>query len=129
MNTNTDLHFILIQVKGGLASRGNGTGRQSHTHTTSLIVDSVCESCNLCQWCTSFGQATYNFFQENGNTNATTTSSPGAILHSDVIVGYDTCHLDTISGSQFSRHFTVEYVACTVLVDTQYTVAPLDRSQ
>src|SRR5262249_45413094 len=54
------------------------------------------------------------------------TSSVETILHSDVVIGYNAGHLDTICLCQLGCHLEVQYVTRVVFNDVQHTSAAVN---
>src|SRR6266566_2386861 len=70
MNANANLHLVITDFKGRLASRRNGAGSKSHTHTATLAVHLLRQGSHLFQGGTRLSQATHDFLEQYGNKNA-----------------------------------------------------------
>src|SRR6266566_5976929 len=126
MNANANLHLVITDFKGRLASRRNGAGSKSHTHTATLAVHLLRQGSHLFQGGARLSQATHDFLEQYGNTNAAPASSIEAILHRYVVIGDHACDLNPFSLGQLSCHLEVQHVTGVVLDDVEHAGTAID---
>ena len=71
-------------------------------------------------------QATHDFLEQYGHTNAAPPGSIEAILHSYVVIGDHACDLNPFSLGQLSCHLEVQHVTGVVLDDVEHAGTAID---
>ena len=117
MNANANLHLVIAEFKGGLASRRNRAGSESHTHTTTLVIDLLRQANHLLQGSPRLSQATHDLLQQDGDTHSAPSRGIEAILHRYIVICHHTCYLNPFSLGQLGRHLEVQHVTGVVLDD------------
>src|SRR5699024_1612186 len=73
MDTDTDLHLIVSQLKSRLSGCRNRTWTDSHTHGSHVINNLLSNSLYFVNACTCLSQSTCDLMYEYGTCNATTS--------------------------------------------------------
>jgi len=89
VDADANFHLIFRQVKGGFANMRDNTGSERHAHAAALSVDFARQVGNFLKRAAFFGGGANNLFHQHSQANAASSSGPGAVLYSHIVIHDD----------------------------------------
>ena len=126
MDADADFHFVVAQLKGGLAGRRHGAGSQGHAHAAAVAVGLAGQIGALVEVVTGFGCRAHDFLDQHGGADAATPGRVETVFHGYVVIDEDVLDRNAVRVGQLGRGLEIEHVAGVILDQEQDACAAVD---